>query len=68
MGSHINSRSRSIRLSNELWDIIEAEAEANGMSPNELLRRRLTTSFFGVSGHRKTVNNAHEAEMVTVDG
>lgn len=45
MGKHVNSRVRAIRLSNELWRRIEAEADGLDMSVNEFVRRRLARSF-----------------------
>lgn len=45
MGKHLNSRVRAIRLSNELWGRIEAEADGLDMSVNEFVRRRLAKSF-----------------------
>lgn len=53
MGKHVNSRVRAIRLSNELWGRIEAEAEGLGMSVNEFVRRRLARGFERAQENRK---------------
>ena len=66
MGKHLSSRVRAIRLSNELWGRIEAEADGLDMSVNEFVRRRLAKSFERVQENRNSFdidrNPAQESE------
>ena len=39
------TESRGLRLPQALWQRIDSEADATGMSTNELLKRRLTVAF-----------------------
>jgi len=51
--------SRGIRLPKPLWKQIDDEAEALGMSRNELLARRLRQGFSFANADRKPANNSH---------
>lgn len=73
MGKHLNSRVRAIRLSNELWGRIEAEADGLDMSVNEFVRRRLAKSFERVPENRNpfeidrnTAQESEEKEVVSL--
>lgn len=42
MGSHKNSTARGIRLPNDVWARLQAEAEGCNMTVHEMIRRRLS--------------------------
>ncbi len=68
MGEHKSSRVRTIRLPNELWDRVEADADGLGLTANAVVHRRLTKSFERVPELRKTEEKEQkqEQELVTL--
>lgn len=62
MGKHINSLSKAVRLPTELWEVIDAQAEAAGESRNRFLAKRIDRSVRAGHSGRKTVDLHHKAE------
>ncbi len=61
MGKHVNSQVVSVRLERPLVALIDAEADAQGITRHELLKRRITTSFRHVREFQKTAQERRDS-------